>query len=334
MRPIRIAINGFGRIGRIAARIILEHKDLELIAINDLSDDIVLAQLFEFDSAQGRYKGEVKDTPHGISFNNHEVLTFAEKEPKNLPWGKLDIDIVIESSGFFTSSALAGKHIEAGAKRVILSAAPKSDDIPTYVLGVNGHLIDKDAKIISNASCTTNCLAPMIRVLEENYHIKSGIFITIHAYTNDQRLQDGPHSDLRRARAAAVNIIPTTTSAANALFKIYPHLQNKISGVADRVPVINGSLTEFICNTQKLPNVEALNQIFKTYAQQQLLGIMEYTEKPLVSSDVIGNPHSCVFDSGLTNVTGDLIKVTGWYDNEMGYSNRLVEMIELWASND
>lgn len=334
MQPLKIAINGFGRIGRIAARIILNHPDLELVAINDLSDDVVLAHLFEFDSSQKKFPGLVVDTPHGIAFNGHEVLTFAEKDPEKLPWGKLGIDVVIESSGFFTSRPLAEKHLIAGAKHVILSAAPKSDDIPTYVLGVNGHLINKEEKIISNASCTTNCLAPMIKVLEENYKIHSGFFITVHAYTNDQRLQDGPHNDLRRARAAAVNIIPTTTSAANALFKVYPHLKNKISGVADRVPVINGSLTEFICTAETVPSLEQLNQVFHQAAQDSLKGIMEFTDKPMVSSDIIGNPHSCVYDSGLANITGELIKVTGWYDNEFGYSNRLIEMIEMWLLKD
>lgn len=330
MKPIRIAINGFGRIGRVAARLILNHPEFELIAINDLSDDTVLAHLFEYDSSHGKFPGTILDTEKGIEFNGVEVLTFAEKDPKNLPWKSLDIDVVIESSGFFTSREKAELHIQAGARRVLISAAPKSDDISTYVMGVNHTLIKKEDTIISNASCTTNCLAPMIKVLEEHYGISSGMFITVHAYTNDQRLQDGPHDDLRRARAAAVNIIPTSTSAANALFKVYPHLKGKISGVADRVPVINGSLTEFICVLNKKPSVQEINRVFESASQESLKGILEYSTKPLVSSDIIGNSHSCVYDAALTQVTGDLVKVTGWYDNEFGYSNRLIDLMGYW----
>lgn len=327
MKKIRVAINGFGRIGRIATRIILQNPNIELVAINDISDDHVLAHLFQYDSCHGIFNGTVEDTEHGIKFNGTEVLTYAETDPEKLPWKNLDIDVVIESSGHFTTKEKASKHLAAGAKHVILSAPPKSDDIPTYVIGVNDGGIHASQEIISNASCTTNCLAPMIKVLEDNFGMDSGVFITVHAYTNDQRIQDGPHSDLRRARASAINIIPTSTSAGGTIFKVYPHLKDKLHGSAYRVPVINGSITELVCTLKKKASVEEINNAFKKAAETNLKNVLEYTEAPIVSSDIIGNPHSSIFDAQLTAVTSDLVKVVSWYDNEFGYSNRLVELI-------
>lgn len=327
MSRIKVAINGFGRIGRLAFRLLHDHPDVELVAVNDLADNATLIHLLKFDSTHGRFKGSLALDGGYLVVNNHKVLGLAERDPEQLPWAKLGIDLVLECTGIFRSKEKAGKHLTAGAKSVLISAPAKGADVKTIVLGVNGELLTADDTIISNASCTTNCLAPMIKVLEEEFGIEKAFVTTVHAYTADQRLQDAPHSDLRRARAAAVNIVPTTTNAGTALALVIPSMEGKIFASAVRVPVIDGSLTEVNALLKKDVSVEEVNTAFQKAANGALKGILEYSEDELVSTDIVGNPYSCVFDAKLTQSAGNFIKITGWYDNESGYSNRLCDLI-------
>lgn len=327
MKKTRVAINGFGRIGRTTARAILLNKEIELVAINDLTDNETLAHLFKYDSVHGKYQGTVTSDEDSISIDGNKIKSSAERDPENLPWKELAVDVVIESTGFFRDSKLANKHIIAGAKKVILSAPAKGDDIKTVVMGVNESTLDGSETIISNASCTTNCSTPMIQLIDELCGIEHGFLSTIHSYTGDQKLHDAPHSDLRRARAAAVSIIPTSTGAATAVAKILPHLNNKLVGSALRVPVLDGSLTELVLTVKNTKTIEEINTVFKQASENKLKNILAYTEDPIVSVDIVGHPASCIFDSKLTQVLGNTIKISGWYDNEAGYSNRLVDLL-------
>ncbi|CAG5084514.1 type I glyceraldehyde-3-phosphate dehydrogenase [Parvicella tangerina] len=326
MGKIRIAINGFGRIGRVFCRAIQNSEQIELVAVNDLTDNQTLAHLLKYDSVHGQFTGSVSASSNGLMINGKEVRVFEEKDPSNLPWSELSIDVVVESTGIFRTKEKAGKHLEAGAKKVIISAPAKGGDVPGIVMGINHHQIP-DVDIISNASCTTNCAAPMVAVLDQLCEITSGFITTVHAYTGDQRIHDAPHRDLRRARAAANSIIPTSTGAASAVGEIFPHLNGKLDGTGVRVPVIDGSLTELTCTVKKAVSAEELNAAFNNAANNQFKGILEYTNEPLVSCDIVGNPHSCIFDSDLTKVQGNQVQIVGWYDNEFGYSNRLVDLI-------
>lgn len=325
---IRVAINGFGRIGRITARYLLENKNIELVAINDLTDEKTLAHLFKYDSVHRTYPEVVKAGNKSIHIGDKIILCYAAKNPGDLPWKELKIDVVIESTGHFTTREEANKHIQAGAKKVIISAPAKTEDIKTIVLGVNDHLLNDSDTVLSNASCTTNCAAPMIKVIDELCAIESCYVSTIHSYTGDQRLHDAPHSDLRRSRAAALSIIPTTTGAAKAITKIFPSLEGKVGGCGIRVPVPDGSLTDITFIVKKPIPVEEINKAFQEAANGNLKGIMEYTEDPIVSVDCIGNRHSVLFDAQLTSVIGNMIKVVGWYDNEAGYSARLADLVQ------
>ncbi|MGB1040524.1 MAG: type I glyceraldehyde-3-phosphate dehydrogenase [Flavobacteriales bacterium] len=329
MKKTRVAINGFGRIGRATAKQLLNESSIELVAINDLTDNKTLAHLFKYDSVHGKFKGEVKSGDDFILINGIKIATQAERDPENLPWGVLNVDVVIESTGHFRTSELANKHIIAGAKKVILSAPAKSGDIKTIVLGVNENELNGNETIVSNASCTTNCAAPMIQLIDELCGIENGFLSTIHSFTSDQRIHDAPHSDLRRARAASVSIIPTTTGAANAVTKIFPHLNGKLAGSAIRVPVPDGSLTELTLNVKEAKSIQEINSTFEKASRNNLKNIVEYNEDPIVSVDIIGNPSSCIFDSELTQVLGNTIKICGWYDNEIGYSSRLVDLVLL-----
>jgi len=324
---VRIAINGFGRIGRSFTRIIQQHNDIQLVAINDLGNPSTLSHLLKYDSIHGKFNGEILSNENDVTINGKTVKILNEKNPSNLPWAELNIDIVIESTGIFLTKDLASQHLAAGAKKVILSAPPKSDDIKTVVLGINDKIIDGSKEIISNASCTTNAAAPLIKVLDDMYGIESAYITTVHSYTSDQTLHDSPHRDLRRARGGAQSIIPTTTGAAKAITKIFPELDGKIGGCGIRVPVANGSLIDISAIINKNANVDELNSAFNTAAQTYLKGILEYTKDPIVSIDVIGNTNSCIFDSQLTSITGKMVKIVGWYDNEIGYSNRLVDLV-------
>lgn len=325
---MKVAINGFGRIGRYTLKMILQRKGIEIVAINDLTDTKTLAHLFKYDSIHGKFDGTVDFENDAIVINGKRIPVFAQKDPAQLPWADLNIDIVIESTGLFRSTPKASAHITAGAKRVIISAPADGDDIKSVVLGVNEHILDGSETIISNASCTTNNAAPLIKIVEELCNAESGFITTVHSYTSDQRLHDSPHKDLRRARAAAENIIPTSTGAAKAITKIFPDLDGKIGGAGIRVPVKNGSVTDITLIVENPKTVEEINAAFKLASQNELKGILEYTEDPIVSSDIIGNPHSCIYDAELTTVIGNMVKVVGWYDNEAGYSNRLVDLIQ------
>jgi len=331
---IRVAINGFGRIGRMVLKAGINDPDIEWVAVNDLTDNKTLAHLFKYDSVHGKFKGEVEANDESIIINSKEIKTFAEKDPKNLPWKELKIDVVVESTGFFTKNIDANKHIIAGAKKVLVSAPCKCDEkcdikIATLVKGVNEDKYEGET-IVSNASCTTNCLAPMVKVINDNFKIKRGLMTTVHAYTGDQRILDAPHKDLRRARNAASNIIPTTTGAAIAVTKVIPELLDKLDGMAIRVPVPDGSVTDFVCEVEKDTSVEEINKLFKSVSENELKSVVEYSEEPLVSSDIIGNPHSIIFDSISTKVIdGKFVKVLGWYDNEWGYSCRMVDMVKI-----
>lgn len=327
MAKLRVAINGFGRIGRLTARRILDNRNVELVAINDLTDNATLAHLFKYDTAHNQYPKDVKSTKDSIIIGRKSIKAYAERDPQKLPWKKLKIDVVLESTGVFRDRDGAGKHLKAGAKKVVISA-PAKGDIKTIVLGVNQEQLNKKDKIVSNASCTTNCLAPMVKILDSKFGIESGFLTTIHAYTSDQRIQDAPHRDLRRARAAAQNIIPTTTGAAVAVTKVLPHLEGKLTGAAMRVPVINGSITEFTCVVSKEATVEKINKAFLAASKKDFKGILQYSTEPLVSSDIIGNPYSCIFDSEFTKVMGNMVRVLGWYDNEYGYSSRLDDLMQ------
>lgn len=323
---MKIAINGFGRIGRLAFKCLLEKDNVEVVAINDLTDNATLAHLLKYDSVQGRFDGTVSSTDSHIVVNGKSIRATAERNPENLPWAELGVDVVLESTGIFRDEAGASKHLTAGAKKVVISA-PAKGDIKTVVLGVNADTLTGDETIVSNASCTTNCLAPMVKVLDDLYGVESGFMTTIHAYTSDQRLQDAPHSDLRRARAAALSIIPTSTGAAKAVGLVLPHLQGKLNGNSMRVPTPTGSATDFVVTLKKEVSAEEVNAAFKKASENELNGILEYTEDPLVSVDIIGNPHSCIFDSQSTMAQGNTVKILGWYDNEAGYSNRIADLI-------
>ena len=325
---MRIAINGFGRIGRMTLRVLFERQGLELVAINDLADAETLAHLLKYDSVHGNFPGSVQAEGSGILVNGSLVKLFSEKDPSNLPWQDLKVDLVIESTGLFRDRESASKHLKAGAKRVIISAPAKHESIKTVVLGINDDLITGDEDIISNASCTTNSLAPLVKILDENCTIESGYITTVHSYTGDQKLHDAPHRDLRRARAAAVSIVPTSTGAAKAITKIFPHLDGKLGGAGIRVPVPDGSLTDFTCVVKNPKSIAEINALFKAAAENELKGILAYTEDPIVSIDIVDNRHSSIFDAQLTSVIGDMVKVVGWYDNEIGYSNRLVDLVE------
>lgn len=332
-KKIRIAINGFGRIGRITFREILKRKHAEVVAINDLTDSATLAHLLKYDSIHRRFEGAVTATGSSLVVNGVSIPVFAEKDPSLLPWKSLGVDVVIEATGRFTNTESCSLHLKAGAKRVILSA-PSKDKMKTVVLGVNDHLLEKSDTIISNASCTTNNAAPMVKILDEQLGVESAYITTIHAYTGDQNLHDAPHKDLRRARAAANSIIPTTTGAAKAVSEVFPHLKGKIGGAGIRVPVIDGSLTDITCVVRKPATESEINDYFKKASETSLKGILMYTEDPIVSVDIISNPYSCVFDAQLTHVIGSMVKVVGWYDNEMGYSCRLVDLVEKIAGFD
>ncbi|MFC6355490.1 type I glyceraldehyde-3-phosphate dehydrogenase [Luethyella okanaganae] len=330
---VKIGINGFGRIGRNYFRAALaKGSDLEIVAVNDLTDNRTLAHLLKYDSITGRLDATVELDGDKIIVNGKPITVFEERDPANLPWGALGVDVVIESTGRFTKSDDARKHIQAGAKKVIVSAPATGSDVATIVLGVNEDSYDPAIHaVISNASCTTNCLAPLAKVFMESFGIERGLMTTVHAYTADQNLQDGPHSDLRRARAAAANVIPTSTGAAKALGLVLPELVGKLDGYALRVPVITGSITDLTVTASRPVTVAEINAAYKAAAEGPLKGILKYTEDEIVSSDIVGDPHSSIFDAGLTKVIGDQAKVASWYDNEWGYSNRLVDLTEYVA---
>jgi glyceraldehyde 3-phosphate dehydrogenase len=330
----RIGINGFGRIGRNYFRAALaQGADLEIVAVNDLTSPEALAHLFKYDSVGGRLKESIEVKDGNIIVDGKTVKVLAERDPAKLPWGELGVDIVIESTGFFTKAADAQKHIDAGAKKVLISA-PASDEDITIVMGVNHELYDPAAHhIISNASCTTNCLGPLAKVVNDAFGIERGLMTTIHAYTADQNLQDGPHKDLRRARAAAINMVPTSTGAAKAIGLVLPELKGKLDGYAIRVPVPTGSATDLTVTVSRETTVAEVNAALKAASESEaLMGLLTYTDEPIVSSDIVGDPASSIFDSGLTKVIGNQVKVVAWYDNEWGYSNRLVDLTELVAA--
>ena len=330
----KVAINGFGRIGRNVFRIIAARpeSDIQVVAINDLSDDDILAYLLEYDSVMGRFDQEVTVTDGVMTVGDHEVKMLMERDPSMLPWAQLDVDVVIESTGVFRDKASLQKHLDAGAKRVILTVPSKDDIHETIVLGVNDSDLGPEDLIVSNASCTTNCLAPLAKVLDDEFGIKKGVMTTVHAYTNDQRLADVPHEDLRRSRAATENIIPTTTGAAKAVGEVLPNLDGKLDGMAMRVPVPDGSTVDLVVELEQDVTVDQVNAAVRKAAEGPLAGIIEYTEDPIVSTDIIGNPHSSIFDASGTQVMGgNLVKVMSWYDNEWGYSNRVVDLIERLA---
>lgn len=327
---IKVGINGFGRIGRLVFRRLFNNPNVEIVKINDLTDNATLAHLLKYDSAHGKLDKSVSGDENYIIVDGKKIIGSAEKDPANLKWGDLGVDIVIECTGKFTDGTKAKAHLEAGAKKVIISA-PGTNVDATVVIGVNEHILTQEMNIISNASCTTNCLAPMAKVLDEVFGIEKGYMTTVHAYTADQNLQDAPHKDLRRARAAALNIVPTSTGAAKAVGLVLPHLKGKLDGVAMRVPVIDGSLTDLTVILKKETTKEEINQAMKNAAETTLKGILEYSTDPLVSVDIIGNSHSCIFDSQQTSAIGNLVKVVGWYDNEWGYSCRTADLVNILA---
>jgi glyceraldehyde 3-phosphate dehydrogenase len=325
-RMKKVAINGFGRIGRLTFRNLVANNRLEVVAINDLTKTEVLAHLLKYDTAHGKFQGTVEHTENSLIINGKSIQVTAIKDPAQLPWGQLGIDVVIESTGLFTDAESLGKHLEAGAKKVVISA-PATGDCKTVVLGVNDDIIDGTETILSNASCTTNCLAPMVKVLDEAFGLESGFMTTIHAYTSDQNLQDAPHKDLRRARAAAYSIVPTSTGAAKAVGLVLPHMKGKLNGNAMRVPIPDGSVTDFTCTLKNAATVEQVNAAMKAAAEGPMKGILEYNTDPIVSIDIVGNTHSCIFDAELTQVIGNTVKIVGWYDNETGYSARVADLI-------
>ncbi len=321
----KVAINGFGRIGRLAFKVLLE-KGIDVVAINDLTDNKTLAHLLKYDSVHGRFNGTIEYNDEFITVNGKKIHALAEPNPEKLPWGDLGVDVVLESTGRFTDKEKAMAHIIAGARKVVISA-PGTGDLKTIVLGVNDDILDGSEQVVSNASCTTNCLAPMVKVLDDNWGIENGFMTTIHAYTSDQNLHDAPHKDLRRARAAAYSIVPTSTGAAKAVGLVMPHLQGKLNGNAMRVPIPDGSVTDFTVNLKNPATVEEINARFKAAADGAMKGVLEYTNDPIVSIDIVGNTHSCIFDSLSTQVIGNTVKVVGWYDNEAGYSNRAADLM-------
>jgi glyceraldehyde 3-phosphate dehydrogenase len=323
---VRVGINGFGRIGRLFLRAAIEKKDVEVVAVNDLTTPLVLAHLFKYDSIHGRFKGDVEAGDDYLEINGKRIRVFAEPDPARIPWKEEAVEVVVESTGRFTDGEKAKAHLKGTVKKVVISAPAKNVDL-TVVLGVNDDQLAPEHKIISNASCTTNCLAPMIKVLQKNFGVMEGFMTTVHAYTNDQRILDAPHKDLRRARAAAASIIPTTTGAARAIGLVMPELMGKLDGVALRVPTLDGSIVDLNVRLEKEASIEEINAAFKDASETYLKGILEYTEDPIVSADIVGNPHSCIFDALSTMKIGNFYKLFGWYDNEWGYSNRLVELV-------
>jgi glyceraldehyde 3-phosphate dehydrogenase len=322
----KIAINGFGRIGRMCFRSLLEKTDVQVVAINDLTDVKTLAHLLKYDSVHGGCKATVDSEDNFLVVNGQRIEVLAQKDPAQLPWGNLGVDVVIESTGIFTDKEGAQKHIVAGAKKVVISA-PATGGVKTIVLGVNDNEIIAEDVILSNASCTTNCLAPMAKVLHDTFGMDKGYITTVHAYTADQRLQDAPHKDLRRARAAALSMVPTSTGAAKAVGEVLPELKGKLDGVAVRVPTPDGSLTDLVAILKREVTKEEINAAIKKASENEMKGIIEYCTDPIVSIDIVGNKHSCIFDAALTSVNGNLVKVMGWYDNEAGYSERVVELV-------
>ena len=327
----KVAINGFGRIGRLTFRNLVANQKVDVVAINDLTKTEVLAHLLKYDTAHGKFNGTVEYTENSLIINGKSIQVTAIKDPSQLPWGTMGIDVVVESTGLFTDADSLNKHLEAGAKKVALSA-PAKGGIKTIVLGLNDHELTAEDTLISNASCTTNCLAPMMKVMQQHFGVKKGFMTTVHAYTSDQRLQDAPHSDLRRARAAAYSIIPTTTGAAKAVALVMPELKGKLDGYAMRVPVLTGSATDVAIELDREATKEEINAAMKAAADGPLKGILEYSTEPLVSIDIVGNKHSCIFDSDLTAANGTLVKIMGWYDNEAGYSARMADLVERYAA--
>jgi len=326
---VKVGINGFGRIGRLVFRAGVDSNNIEFIAVNDLTDAKTLAHLLKYDSTHKIFPGTIEAKDSAIVVNGKEIKIFAERDPANLPWEDLDVKIVVESTGVFRKKDEIMKHIEAGAEKVILTVPAKDEIDATIVLGVNDSVLTGKEKIISNASCTTNCIAPMVKVLNDNFGMEKGLMTTVHAYTNDQRLLDFPHKDLRRARSAALSIIPTSTGAAKAVGKIIPELKGKLDGFAMRVPVPDGSIVDFVATLKKDVTANDVNSAMKQAAEGPMKGILEYCDEPIVSQDIIGNPHSCIFDPALTYVMGgNMVKVVGWYDNEWGYSMRVIDIIE------
>lgn len=323
---VKVGINGFGRIGRLFLRAALQKEGVDVVAINDLTTPEVLAHLFKYDSIHGRFNGEVSFGENFISVNGKKIVVYSEADPGKIPWDEAGAEVVVESTGRFTDGEKAKAHLKGTVKKVVISAPAKNVDA-TVVLGVNEKEIKPEHRIVSNASCTTNCLAPMVKVLHQNFGVEEGFMTTVHAYTNDQRILDAPHKDLRRARAAAASIIPTTTGAARAIGLVLPELKGKLDGVALRVPTLDGSIVDLNVRLLKDVSIEEINNAFKEAASTYLKGILEYTEDPIVSADIVGNPHSCIFDALSTMKIGNFYKVFGWYDNEWGYSNRLVELV-------
>ena len=325
---IKVGINGFGRIGRLVLRRCLELGGFDFVGINDLTDAKTLAHLLKYDSVHRKFNGEIEVDGNDLIVNGDRIKITAEKDPANLKWSELQADVVIESTGVFRSQDECMKHINAGAKKVVFTVPPKGDVDAMIVLGVNDDTLTGNEKVISNAACTTNCLAPMVKVLNDSFGIEKGFMTTVHSYTNDQRLLDLPHKDLRRARSAALSIIPTTTGAAKAVGKVIPELEGKLDGMAMRVPTPDGSITDLVAVLKKEVTAEEINTAFKAAAGGAMKGILEYSEEPLVSSDIIGNPHSNIFDAQSTMANGNLVKVVGWYDNEYGYSCRVVDVVK------
>ncbi len=322
----KIAINGFGRIGRLTFRYLLQNPDLEVVAINDLTDNPTLAHLLKYDTVHGKFNGTVSADDHNLYVNGKAIRALAEKDPTQLQWGEMGVDVVLECTGRFTDEAKAAQHLQAGAKKVLISA-PATGNVPTIVLGVNDSSISPEYKIYSNASCTTNCLAPMVKVLDDAFGVEMGFMTTVHAYTADQNIQDAPHKDLRRARAAAASIVPSSTGAAKAVGLVLPHLKGKLNGGAMRVPVPDGSVTDLTAMLKTAASREDINAAFKAAAETSLNGILEYCTDPIVSADILGNRHSCIFDAELTMANGNMAKIIGWYDNEAGYSSRMADLV-------
>lgn len=329
MNKIRIGINGYGRIGRNLFRLLWNHKEIEVVAINDIADTATMAHLTQYDSIHGKFPLRIQYDNAGFQIEGKTIAFFHEKEIQNIPWKSMQVDLVIEATGKFKTYTQIAQHLDAGAPKVILTAPSEEPEIKTIVIGVNESILDGSETIISNASCTTNNAAPMIKVIEELCGIEQAYITTVHSYTTDQSLHDQPHHDLRRARGAAQSIVPTTTGAAKALTKIFPQLEGKIGGCGIRVPVPDGSLTDITFNVRKNTSIEAINAAFKKAAENELQGLLDYTEDPIVSVDILGNTHSCLFDAQLTSVIDKMVKVVGWYDNEIGYSSRLVDLIRL-----
>lgn len=330
---IKLGINGFGRIGRLCFRSILEREDhdFDIVGVNDLTDAETLATLLKYDTVHGRFPGDVQLDEDRLVVDGVPFPVFSEKDPTNLPWGDLDTDVVIESTGIFRTREKASMHLTAGANQVVISAPAKSDVDATVVLGVNDEVLTGDERVVSNASCTTNCLAPLVKVLDDAFGIESGLMTTVHAYTSSQNIVDGPHKDLRRARTAAESIIPTTTGAAKAVGEVLPHLDGKLDGMAMRVPTPDGSVTDLTATVEQQVSVEDVNTAFREASEGALSGILDYSDDPIVSRDIIHDPHSCIYDAPWSMATGSMVKVVGWYDNEWGYANRTVDLVERLA---